>query len=165
MVDPVATPLALVGLLFPIYDACDRLYHGYKLTRSFGRDFRLTQLQLEQQYSRLELTSETRVVDIQGLDRLSDINDVHHRLTATVFRTLSSIKDQFELAHQLIQHYDKKGIPTYYLRSTRTKLIIYKNVSIARARRSRRYQVSQHHKLQILPKIQRRERLYPLLQT
>ena len=109
MVDPVGTPLAAVALLLPIYDACDRLYHGYKLTRSFGQDFDLTQLQLEQQYSRLELTSETRVVDLQELDRLGDINDVHHRLTATVFRTLSSIKTQFELAHKLLQHYDKKG--------------------------------------------------------
>lgn len=113
----MGTPLAAVGLLYPIYDACDRLYHGYKLTRSFGRDFDLTQLQLEQQYSRLELTSETRLVDLQGLDRLSDINDVHHRLTATVFRTLSSIKAQFKLAHKLLQHYDKKGNPSYYRRS------------------------------------------------
>ena len=110
MADPVGTPLAAVALLFPIYDACDRLYHGYKLTRSFGRDFDLTQLQLEQQYSRLELTSETRVVDLQELDRLGDINDVHHRLTATIFRTLSSIKTQFELAHKLLEHYDKKGV-------------------------------------------------------
>ena len=110
----MSNSLAAVALLFPIYDACDRLYHGYKLTRSFGRDFDLTQLQLEQQYSRLELTSATRVVDLQELDRPSDINNVHHKLTATVFRTLSSIRTQFELAHKLLQHYDKKGILIRY---------------------------------------------------
>ena len=33
MAELVGTPLAVVGLLYPIYQACDDLYHGYKLTR------------------------------------------------------------------------------------------------------------------------------------
>jgi hypothetical protein len=43
MVDPVGATLGAVGLLAPIYDACDRLYHGYTLTQAFGTDFILIQ--------------------------------------------------------------------------------------------------------------------------
>ncbi len=111
MVEPVGITLAAAGLLYPIYQACDDLYHGYKLTRSFGDDFDLVQLELEMQYSRLEKTSETRDVELHGLDRPSDINNSNHRVTSIVVRTLSQIKVQFELANKLLGKYDETGTP------------------------------------------------------
>ena len=63
------------------------------------------------QYSRLEKTSETRDVEIHGLDRPSDINNSNHRVTGTVYKTLSQIRVQFELAHKLLSKYDKTGTP------------------------------------------------------
>ena len=36
--EPIASSLAGIALLSPVYDACDRLHAGFKVLRSFGRD-------------------------------------------------------------------------------------------------------------------------------
>lgn len=111
MVDLVGVTLGAVALLFPIYDACDRLYHGYQLTRSFGDDFAIVQLELEMQYCRLDVTARRRVID---LENPIDVNDPEHATTKTVIKALTTIRLQFELANKLMEKYIKKGIVHYF---------------------------------------------------
>jgi hypothetical protein len=104
--EPISGTLGAVALLFPIYDACDRLYHGYKLTKSFGKDFDLVQFELECQYSRLDVTSRTRVLDLESP---IDPNNKDHGTTSTVIRALSNIRRQLELSNKLMEKYYIKG--------------------------------------------------------
>jgi hypothetical protein len=104
--EPISGTLAAVALLFPIYDACDRLYLGYKLTRSFGDDFDMVQFDLDCQYSRLDETSRIRLIDLESP---IDPNDQNHGTTKTIIRALRVIRDQLRLSNQLMEKYDKKG--------------------------------------------------------
>jgi hypothetical protein len=88
MVEPVSVTLGAVALLFPIYDACDRLYHGYKLTRSYGDDFEIVQLKLQMQFCRLDVTAKRKVID---LEYPIDVNNRHDETTKTVISTLANI--------------------------------------------------------------------------
>lgn len=106
MVDPVGITLGAVGLLAPIYDTIDRLYHGYKLTQAFGTDFLIVQLELEMQYCRLEVTSRKRLVDLKPP---IEANDPGYAATQTVVKVLSLIKTQFELSNKLMKKYDNRG--------------------------------------------------------
>ena len=115
MVDPLGATLGSISILFPIYDACDRLFHGYKLTQSFGDDFRLAQVRFYQQYSRLHETSQRKVMDIES-----------HRNTSMVLETLSAMKVRFEKGHKILQKYDQLGIPRSQQYQA-SELIISKN--------------------------------------
>ena len=111
MADPLGATLGSISILFPIYDACDRLFHGYKFTQSFGEDFHLAQVRFYQQYSRLHETSQRKVMD---LDKFPDPNDVYnksHRNTGMVIETLSAMKVRFEKGHKILRKYDQLGIP------------------------------------------------------
>jgi hypothetical protein len=111
MVDPVGITLGAVALLFPIYDACDRIYHGYQLTRSYSDDFALVQLELEFEYCCFNVTAQRRVID---LEKPIDINDPENENTKTVIKALSNIKRQFALANVLMEKYAKQGKYTIF---------------------------------------------------
>ena len=113
MVEPVGVTLGSIGILFPIYDACDKLFQGYKLTQSFGDDFRLAQVRFYQQYSRLHETSQRKVKD---LDRFPDLSNIYIESLETpsvVIETLSVMKVRFEKGHKILQKYDQLGIPRF----------------------------------------------------
>jgi len=111
MVEPIGITLGAVGLLAPIYDACSRLYHTYKLTESFGSDFQVAELQLRMQYCRLDVTSRKRLLD---LENPIDSDNAKHASTQVVIEVLSLIKSQFELSSKLIRKYDKSGTFAIY---------------------------------------------------
>lgn len=106
MIEPVGVTLGAIALLFPIYDACDRLHHGYSLTRSFGPDFQVVQFELEMQWCRLDVTSRRRLTD---LENPFQTDDAEHPQTRSVIKALSLIKKQFELSNKLIEKYLVKG--------------------------------------------------------
>src|ERR1700712_293437 len=102
MVEPVGVTLGAVALLAPIYDTCDRLYHGYRLTRAFGQDFWIVQLELEAQWCRLDVTSRKRLIDLESPIRADDAD---FEATQTIIKVLSLIKTQFELSNKLMAKY------------------------------------------------------------
>ena len=112
MVDPVGVTLGSIGLLLPIYDACDRLFHGYKLTQSFGDDFHLAQVRFHQQYSRLHETSQRKVVDLDKFNDPRDMYNKSHETTSMIIETLSAMRVQFEKGHKILEKYDQHGNPT-----------------------------------------------------
>ena len=111
MVDPVGVTLGSIALLFPIYDACDRLFHGYKLTQSFGDDFRLAQVRFYQQYSRLHETSQRKIMDLDKFNDPKDMYNESHETTSMVIETLSAMRFQFEKGHKILEKYDQHGNP------------------------------------------------------
>ena len=113
MVDPLGATLGSIGILFPIYDACDRLFQGYKLTQSFGDDFRLAQIRFYQQYSRLHETAQRKVMDLDKFTSPNDVYNTSHENTSMVIETLSAMKVRFEKGHKILQKYDQHGIPRY----------------------------------------------------
>ena len=110
MVDPVGATLGSIGILFPIYNACDRLFHGYKLTQSFGDDLHLAKVRFHQQYSRLHQTSQRKVMDLDKFPDPSDIYNEDHEITSMVIETLSAMRLRFEKGHKILQKYDQHGI-------------------------------------------------------
>ncbi|KAL8732571.1 MAG: hypothetical protein Q9181_003902 [Wetmoreana brouardii] len=108
MVEPVGATLGAIGLLFPVYQACERLHRGYKLTKAFGHEWQIIQLQLDMHYSRLELTSTTNVANLKKLTNPGDIYNKDHPTTSIILRTLSTIQKQFETAHKLKEYYHEK---------------------------------------------------------
>ena len=111
MADPLGATLGSISVLLPIYDACDRLFHGYKLTQSFGDDFRLAQVRFYQQYSRLHETSQRKVMDLDKFDDPYDIYNKSHETTSMVIETLSAMRVQFEKGHKILEKYDQHGNP------------------------------------------------------
>ena len=111
MVDPVGATLGSIGLLLPIYDACDRLFHGYKLTQCFGDDFHLAQVRFYQQYSRLHETSQRKVVDLDKFNDPRDMYNKSHETTSMIIETLSAMRVQFEKGHKILEKYDQHGNP------------------------------------------------------
>ena len=111
MFDPLGATLGSIGILFPIYDACDRLFHGYKHTQSFGGDFYLAQVRFHQQYSRLHETSQRKVIDLDKFPDPSDVYNKNHKNTSMVIETLSAMKIRFEKGHKILRKYDQLGIP------------------------------------------------------
>ena len=124
MVDPVGVTLGSIALLFPIYDACHRLFHGYKLTQSFGDDFRLAQVRFYQQYSRLHETSQRKIMDLDKFNDPKDMYNESHGTTSMVIETLSAMRFQFEKGHKILEKYDQHGNPLswQYQASKLTKL-------------------------------------------
>ena len=109
MVDPLGATLGSISLLFPIYDACDRLFQGYKLTQSFGDDFRLAQVRFYQQYSRLHETSQRKVMYLNKFDNPNDMYNESHETTSMVIETLSAMRVRFEKGHKILEKYDQQG--------------------------------------------------------
>ncbi|KAL8689206.1 MAG: hypothetical protein Q9218_005071 [Villophora microphyllina] len=108
MVEPVGLTLGAIGLLFPIYQACERLHRGYKLTQAFGDDWQIIQLRLDMHYSRLESTTTTSVPSLKEFANPGDVYNKDHPTTSIILRTLSTIKKQFEAVHKLNEHYHQK---------------------------------------------------------
>lgn len=105
MPEPVGITLASVGLFLQIFDTCDRLYHGYKLTWRFGRDFTLVQSALDMQWARLDAMIQRRLVRWQEID----VSNLNHNTTLTIQRHLNSMKTYFEICNKLMKWYDREG--------------------------------------------------------
>lgn len=106
MVDPLGATIGSIAILFPIYDACDRLFHGWKLTQSFGDDFRLAQVRFYQQYCRLHETSQRQLMYLDS----NDLCNENSESTSMVIETLSAMRVHFEKGHKILQKYDQHGI-------------------------------------------------------
>ena len=102
MVEPVGITLASVSLFFQIFDVCDRLYHGYKLTRRFGEDFQILQQALETQWARLDTTLRRRRVRGDEID----VNSPDHYVTGVIKRHLESMRTYFGRCNKLMEWYD-----------------------------------------------------------
>ena len=99
-IDPVGGSLASIALLFPLYDACNRIYNSWQVRRSFGKDLDDLYVRLEVQWVRLYLLMQRR----QGLllDP-PDPDDKHHRVTRVILKQLAVIKLLFDQCDSLIQ--------------------------------------------------------------
>jgi hypothetical protein len=99
-VDPVGASLASIALLFPIYDACNRIYKSWQVRASFGKDLEELYFSLEIQWVRLYLLMEKR----QGLllDP-PDPDDKHQWVTRAILTQLAIIKLRFEECDQLVK--------------------------------------------------------------
>jgi Prion-inhibition and propagation len=102
MVEPVGITLASVGLFLQVFDVCDRLYHGAKLTWRFGTDFELIQIALEVQWARLDTIVRKRRIKVTEID----VDNPDHYVTFTIKRLLESMKIHFERCNQLMAWYD-----------------------------------------------------------
>ena len=111
MVEPVGATLGSIALLLPIYDACDRLFHGYKLTQSFGDDFHSAQVRFHQQYSRLHETSQRKIMDLEKFNDPREMYNESHETTNMVKETLSAMRVHFERGHRILEKYDQHGNP------------------------------------------------------
>ena len=49
-IDPLGATLGSIALLFPIYDACNRLYNGWQTMGAFGRDMEEFQIRIDAQW-------------------------------------------------------------------------------------------------------------------
>ena len=107
MFEPISGTIGAVGLLFPIYESCDKRYTGYKLTKAFGADFGIVQFRLQCQYSRLNETSRRRVIDLQN--PIDENDPLHDDTMQTINRALSVIRKELFIAHDLMKKYHRKG--------------------------------------------------------
>jgi hypothetical protein len=105
MPEIVGITLASVGLFLQLYDACDRLYHGYKLTRRFGHDFEDVQVELQMQWARFDTLLKRRLVSSQEID----VHNPSHRITSTIYRYISLMERYFKTCHELMKWYDNEG--------------------------------------------------------
>jgi hypothetical protein len=108
VVEPVAATLASLGLFLQLYDTCDRLYHGFKLTRRFGEDFENTQIQLDAQWARLDTLWNRRRVRRDMID-LGVSNDY---VIETLKRLLELMKRYFAECNRLMEWYDGESKKT-----------------------------------------------------
>lgn len=99
-VEPVGATLASIALIFPLYDACNRIWSSWQVRRSFGQDLQTHFRRLEIQWVHLYLLLERR----QGaLVDPPDPDDKQHRITRVILRQLSCIKELFEQCDDLIR--------------------------------------------------------------
>ena len=85
MADPVGITLGAVALFAPIFNAYERFYKEYTLTREFGDDYILIQLSLDAQYARLQQISRRRFKDLPGYQQV-DLNDETDAVASVVVR-------------------------------------------------------------------------------
>lgn len=92
VVDPAGASLASIALIFPIYDACNRIYNSWQVRASFGKDMGRLSWKLHVQWVHLYQLMDRR----QGLLlNPPDPDDRHHVVTSTILGQLAVIKDYF----------------------------------------------------------------------
>lgn len=99
MVEPVGITLASVGLFLQIFDTCDRLYHGVKLTWRFGDDYDAMQIEFEMQWARFDSLLRTRRVSQNQIDANRSV----------ISRYLEQMRKYFAECNKLMKWYDKEG--------------------------------------------------------
>lgn len=97
--EPIAGSLAGIALIFPLYDACDRLHAGFMVLRSFGRDVQLLWKQLDAQWVRLKLIMQRDKLSVQNPP---DSDDPHHWVTNTIKEQLGIVETHFRDCESLV---------------------------------------------------------------
>lgn len=100
MADP-AVILASVSLFLDIFDTCDRLYQGRKVTAAFGEDFENAIAELEMQWSRFSVCVKQRRILPDQIDR-NNLNTGNAHMIKDYLRTMERY---FAAAHQINKRY------------------------------------------------------------
>lgn len=108
MVDPAGTTIGAIGLLYPLFEACERLYRGYQISHAFGHDFMVIKLGLEALHARLQRIAKRRLRDLKDHQQM-DVDDQNDPTLSVVLRYLATVKRDFEECSALMEHYQKKG--------------------------------------------------------
>ena len=114
--------LTSIRLLYTFYSACTELYDGFKLTQTFGRDFKSAKNMLDVQYARLYMTGQ---IYLHTLEDPIDPEDQFHPATKAVIGLLGEIKLVFEKCDALIKEYNRKGIIWSQLTSNTTLVLTF----------------------------------------
>ena len=93
-VEGLGLTLGALSVFAPIFNAGEDLHRGFKLTRSFGEDYKIIQRLLDGQYARLERTLERRVGDLPEQEQ-------------SLRPLLAEMKKHYEECQQLMQHHGK----------------------------------------------------------
>ena len=105
MPEPVGITLASISLFLQIFDSCDRLYHGYKLTRRFGTDFKDAEAELEMQWAGFQILVNRQRVRQDEIES-SDRNPNKHE---TVRNALQHMERLFGECNTLMKWYAGEG--------------------------------------------------------
>jgi Prion-inhibition and propagation len=108
-IDPVGTTLGSIALFLSLYNVCDALIHGYKLTLRFGDDFVAVQRELDMQWARLDLLMRSRRV----LKSEIDPENPSSRMSTTVSDYLGQMQRYFQVCHDLMKKYDAEGMTLF----------------------------------------------------
>ena len=101
--------LASIDLFLNIFDTCDRLYQGFKLTAAFGEDFENAIAELEMQWSRFRVCVKLRRIDPDQIDRNNlDAGNAH--MIKVYLRTMERY---FSDAHSINKRYVSGGRSMY----------------------------------------------------
>jgi Prion-inhibition and propagation len=96
----VAATVAAVRYVYPIYQACDKLYNGIQATRTFGDEYGRAKRRFEAQYARLDSTAEKY---LHSLEEPIDPNDEDQEAARRVVGVLSDIRTTLEKCDQLVK--------------------------------------------------------------
>lgn len=106
-IEPVSATLATIALLFPVYDACDRICNGIRDMKTFGKDIHAQQIRLGMQWFRLYQIMHR---DYQNdLVKPPDPNDKFHEVTSKVLQYLGLIKLEFDECHAVLKKFDNNS--------------------------------------------------------
>lgn len=105
MVEPVGVTLGALGLILPLYEAANSVYKGIQVTRRFGLDFAVVQVELQIQFFRLS-TSVTRLKPSADQTIASDSSGEVQQL---VIRCIEVLKTRFQQCYQLTRRYADDG--------------------------------------------------------
>ena len=105
MVEPVGITLSSISVFLDVFDVCDRLYRGVKLTWRFGTDFWQLQQALDAQWARLETTVRKRMVKSTEIE----VDNPDHYVTKTIRNQLESMRIYFDGCNKLMARYDNGG--------------------------------------------------------
>ena len=109
--DPATIALGSLRLFSPIFQACDKIYEGWRRTQTFGNDLDQDQADLELQYAMFKATSRLNIYDLR--DPIEHENE-HHERTRALSRYLLSMLLRFQTCDDLIQKYPPRGRQLIY---------------------------------------------------
>ncbi|KAK3639932.1 hypothetical protein LTR56_012106 [Elasticomyces elasticus] len=99
--------LGSISVFFDIFDACDRLYQGCKVTKAFGKDFENAIAELEMQWARFCICVTKRQLSPGHIDQ----NSLHTGNALLIQKYLKTMLSYFESAHEINERYTKSGVP------------------------------------------------------